>query len=78
MSKEETVEVTIRVPKRLIEMLEQEKYFGWSKENFWAAAARTRISCEINDMGIKECEAVESKYGPIGQFSVDLVDVKKT
>ncbi len=69
---EETVEITIRVPKRLMDILEAENYFGWSKESFWVAAAKTRKSCDKNDMDIKDCQAIEAKYGPIGVVAFDL------
>ena len=36
MAKEECVEVTIKVkvPKRLMQLIEEQNYFGWSKEDF--------------------------------------------
>lgn len=53
MSEEETVEMTIKVPKKLIDMLEAENYFGWKKESFWVAATKTLISCEMSDRYIE-------------------------
>jgi len=33
--KKEYVEVTVKVPKRLMQMLEDQKYFGWAREEFF-------------------------------------------
>lgn len=64
MSEEiEYVEVTVKVPKRLMEMLEAENYFGWKKEDFFSTAVKTRISCEINELDIDELNRIHEKYG---------------
>ena len=72
--KEEYVELTIRVPKRLMDMLEQENYFGWSKEDFFVVAVKRGISCEVNDMDIDELSKFREKYGEdLDMVSFDLV-----
>ena len=79
MSKEETVEVTIRIPKRLMDLLEAENYFTWRKEDFWIAAIKDCISCELSEMSIDEYTRLKNKYGKgIDQAaSVRIVGMKK-
>jgi len=43
MSETELMEVTVKIPKRLLDVLEQEKYFGWSKEDFFVVAVQRCI-----------------------------------
>lgn len=72
--KTEYVEVTVKVPKPLMEMLEQEHYFGWNRQDFFVAAVKTRISCEMSEMDMKEAKALKAKYGcDIGFYTVDSV-----
>ena len=61
MSKE-TIELTIRIPKRLMDVLEQEEYFGWSKQDFFVAATQGHISCEMNSMHFEKMFALKKKY----------------
>ena len=79
MSKEETVEVTIRVPKKLMDILEAEDYFSWRKEDFWIAAIKDCISCELSEMSNDEYSRLKSKYGEkIDQAAtVRIVKMKK-
>lgn len=80
MSKEETVEVTIKVPKRLMEFLEDQNYFGWGKEQFFVVGARHVISGEVCEMPfdeMKELEArMEAEYGE--DFGIVDMALKKT
>ncbi len=62
MSKE-TVELTIRIPKRLMDVLEQEDYFGWSKEDFFVVAVQRGIGCEMSAMDFDDMKKLETKYG---------------
>ena len=67
MSKQETVEVKVKIPKGLIEFLEEQHYFGWNKEIFFDAAARSLIGAEMAEMQIDEEHELEkqmkAKYG---------------
>ena len=63
MSKEEYVQLTIKVPKRLIQVLEDENYFGWNKEDFFVAAIKDGISCELSELDIDEVRRIHKKYG---------------
>ena len=78
MSEEETVEVTIKVPKRLMQIIENENYFGWKKEDFWVASTKRSISCEVNAMDFEEITKFYEKYGKnIDVVSFDLVQRQK-
>jgi hypothetical protein len=59
----EIVEVTAKIPKRILNVLEQENYFGWSKQDFWTAAAQSLISSELTEMDADEREAIIEKHG---------------
>ncbi len=64
MSKqEETVEVKVKVPKHLMDLLEKRNYFGWGKERFFMAAVRTGISAEVCELDIDEIKQLEAEYG---------------
>ena len=76
MSEKELVEVTFKLPKKLLDVLENEKYFGWSKQDFFVAATQRSISCEINSMDIDDITKLKKKY----DFDPGLIqfDEKKT
>jgi hypothetical protein len=69
MSEKETVEVTVKIPKRLMDVLEQEDYFGWSKQDFFVVAVQRGIGCELSDMPFDEMKRLEAKYGDIDEVS---------
>ena len=62
MSKTELVEVTFKIPKKLLDVLENEKYFGWSKQDFFVAATQRSISIEMNSLHFDEMFALKKKY----------------
>ena len=62
MSETELVEVTFKIPKKLLDVLENEKYFGWSKQDFFVAATQRSISCEITSMDFDDMKELEKKY----------------
>jgi hypothetical protein len=66
---QETVEVIIEVPKLLMDVLEGEDYFGWSKQDFFVVAVQRGIGCEISEMGIDEVCKLRKKYG----FKPDVI-----
>lgn len=73
MSKqEETVEVATKVPKRLMRILEEENYFGWKKEDFFIAAIKDCISCEVSEWNFDDSEKFYRKYGK----GIDTVTVR--
>jgi len=63
MSEKETVEVTVKVPKRLMELIREANYFGWSKQDFFVAAMKFGVSSCIYDMASDEEEKLTRKYG---------------
>ena len=62
-AKEETVEVTIKVPKRLMDLLEAENYLGFDKEYFFEAAIRGMIGCVVGEMDISDANKFYETYG---------------
>jgi hypothetical protein len=77
MSKaEETIEVVIEIPKRLMDVLEGEDYFGWSKQDFFVVAIQRSIGCETSEMSSDELCKLRKKYG----FKPDVIkyNEKKT
>ena len=63
MSKEETVEVTIKVPKKLLDVLEAENFLGFDREYFFEAAIRAMIGCHEGTMDIEGLQNFRKKYG---------------
>jgi len=75
MGKEkELVEVKIRVPKRLVEVLERENYLGWKPEDFFEAAIKSGISITVNNMTFEEGQEFYKKYGK----NVDVLCLRST
>ena len=72
----ETVEVLIEVPKRLMDVLEGEEYFGWSKQDFFVVSVQRSIGCEISEMNSDDIHKLQKKYG----FKPDVIkyNEKKT
>ena len=63
MSKEETVEVTIKIPKKLLDVLEAENFLGFDREYFFEAAVRGMIGCYEGSMDIEGLQNFRKKYG---------------
>ena len=75
MSETETVEVTIKIPKKLMNVLEQENHFGWVKNDFYVASVIRSVSCEVNAMHYDKMKSLEAKYGKdLGTVSFEEVD----
>ena len=70
---EEMVEVTIKlkVPKRLMQLIEERKYFGWKKKDFFLNAIRSIVGAEISEMPGHDSGEIYAKYGE----DVDVVEV---
>ena len=62
MSKQETVEVTVKVPKRLMELIEEANYFGWNKETFFQVCMKYGVSSCLSDIDFNEEKLLTSKY----------------
>lgn len=65
MSEQETVEmetVTIKVAKDLMRVLEELNYFGYTKEQFFINAVKSRISCELCETDYGELDKIHEKY----------------
>ena len=69
MSEKELVEVTVKIPKRLMDVLEQEDYFGWSKQDFFVVAVQRGIGCELTAMDFDKMQKLYKKYGDIDEVS---------
>lgn len=61
--KEEYVEVTVKVPKRLMRLLEDQDFFGWTKEEYFTACALRGTDCELNELDTTESLRLQKKYG---------------
>lgn len=69
MSKQETVEVTVKVPKRLMDLLEAENYIGWKPEDFFEAAISSMIGLTVNNMTYQDSKEFHQKHGEdVGVF----------
>lgn len=63
MSKKELVEVTIKVPKRIMRLLEAENYFGYTKDEFFVAAVKGHIGVAADNISYETTLRVNKKYG---------------
>jgi len=59
----EEVTATFHLPKRLIQLIQGENYFGYSKEEFYADSVKCLLSCIISEKSVDEVEAFKKKYG---------------
>ena len=62
VSQQETVEVTVKVPKQLMLLIEEAKYFGWNKQSFFKVCMKCGVSSCLNDMTFDEMKGLQSKY----------------
>jgi len=63
MSNQETVELTIKVPKCLIDLLENEHYFKFDRAYFWEAMIRSFCGVIVGNMHYTEEAKFYEKYG---------------
>jgi hypothetical protein len=66
---QETVEVIIELPKQLMDVLEGEEYFGWSKQDFFVVSVQRSIGCEISEMNSDDIHKLQKKY----DFKPDVI-----
>jgi len=69
MSKEETVEVTFKVPKRIIDFLEDVEYFEWDKNDIWLAAVKVFIDAELSNIDCDQERKLKEKHGDVAAWS---------
>ena len=69
----EKVEVTISVPKDLLKLLEAENYFGWNKQDFFAASVIRSVDIEVHDLDYQDEEKLREKYGEdVGTLYIEI------
>lgn len=74
--KVEYVDVVVKVPKRLMELLEKKQFFGWGRERFFTAAVKTCISAEVNELDFEETLKLQREYGDdIGGWRIRLDEI---
>ena len=59
----ELVKVTIKIPGLLLKLLEEQNYFGWTKEEFFVEAVKAGIGIVTSNMDSDECAKLYKKYG---------------
>jgi hypothetical protein len=59
----EYVEVVVKVPKRLMQLLEDKDYFGWRKEDFFKMCVQAGTSSEISELDFSEVDRIGREYG---------------
>jgi len=62
--KEDLAEVTVKVPKKIIDALEELAYFGWTPDKFVEHALRAYISNNLNALEVDLCHELEERYDP--------------
>jgi len=73
LTKEEFVEVTVKVPKNIMDMLEKENFFGWDKEAFFSESVRHTIGAELSEMDVDKTKRIYKEYGD----DIDRIDIVK-
>jgi len=63
MSKTVTVEVTVKLPKKLVDTIEALHYFAWSKDEFFEQAVRGYLSSQVSELDFRVMHQLEQKYG---------------
>ena len=61
--KTEIVEITIRVPKKLMDIVEAENYLGWKRDDFFEAAVRSMVGITIRNMLFEDMGKFQDTYG---------------
>jgi len=69
---EETVEVTVKVPKKFMQFLEDQKYFGQTREEWLLNAVKCMISGHAGNMDIDTLERLKRKYGDVASPVFDI------
>ena len=61
--------MTIKVPRLLLKLLEEQNYFGWTKEEFHVEAVKAGIGIATSNMDMDEAAKLHKKYGK----NIDMV-----
>ena len=64
MIEKDLVEVTVKIPKKLLNALEELAYFGWTQDEYFEHALRALIGGHFGNFDINLCNKLEEKYGP--------------
>jgi hypothetical protein len=59
----ETLTVTVRVPKNLMDLVRDREYFGYGYEQFFVNAVRGIVSGELSRMPSEEEKRLKKRYG---------------
>jgi hypothetical protein len=59
----ETLTVTLRVPKNLMDLVRDQKYFGYGYEQFFVNAIRGMVSSELSRMTSEEEKRLKKRFG---------------
>jgi hypothetical protein len=68
----EYVEVTVKIPKQLMNVLVAESFFGWSQDDFFGVSIQRSISCEVTSMPLDEANRIRNRYGDIDTVKHDI------
>jgi len=71
MMSKDLVEVMVKIPKKLLEALDELAYFGWTQDKFFEHALRALISCHFSSFEFDFCHTLEEKY-PSWIYTHDL------
>jgi hypothetical protein len=65
MSEKETEyeKVTVKVPKKLMQLIQDQNYFGRTPEQFFTDSVRYGVAVELNAMPCNKANRLERKYG---------------
>jgi len=72
MTEEKLIEVTVKVPEKLMQLIQDQNYFGRTPEKFFTDSVRRSVSCELNDMPFDEAKRCERKYGIKAALVVEI------
>ena len=70
MTKYETV--TVKVPKNLMLLIQDQNYFGRVPDKFFADCVKRGVGCEMSRMPIAEVKRLERKFKVESELVVDL------
>lgn len=65
-------QVTVKVPKVLMQLIRDQNYFGRTPEKFFTDCVKRGVDCELSMLDYDEVECLERKYGIEHGFVVDL------
>jgi len=75
MEKKQEIEyetVAVKVPKKLMQLIWDQNYFGRTPEKFFTTCVRYGVSTELNAMPYDEAKRLERKYGIEAALVVEI------